>query len=86
MDASPPAIVVVLAREKEAGDRWSRVVAGTSVVVRRSFPRALGAAPDVIVTDLAEIGSRGAGDPAVVRIGVDGQATSACRPIAPRGN
>ena len=28
----------------------------------------------MIVTDLTEIGSRGAGDPAVVRIGVDGQA------------
>ena len=34
MDASPPTVVVVLAREKEAGDRWSQVVAGPSVVVR----------------------------------------------------
>ena len=65
---------VVLAREKEAGDCWSRVVAGPTVVVRRALPGPAEPRPDVIVTDLAEIGSRGAGDPAVVRIGVDGPA------------
>ena len=74
MEASPPTVVVVLAREKEAGDCWSRVVAGATVVVRRALPGPAEPRPDVIVTDLAEIGSRGAGDPAVVRIGVDGPA------------
>ena len=74
MDGTSPTIILLLAAATETARRWAKILEGPQTTV---WQRPLGASqgrPEVIVTDRAEVESRQAGDPALVRIGGDGPA------------